>query len=256
VLGSIATYYGFSMYRTGNGILVKRGLLTRHEIHVEKSRIQSIALRQDWLDYLLGRRNVLLEPIAHGSVNNDNPAAAAILSKRILVPSVRLHETAIVTDEVLRVRPEALQYTPAGKRLFYRYAVLFSVVYAAYLLPLVVTGAWWLVAAVVLLWFFHMSLLRMSWKRKGIAIDGDIVVVRSGVIGVNYAIFSTLKLQRITHWQSWLMRRRQMSTLVFSTASTTARMPYVDTRLASSVIDYCLYAVESAPLRNSPSLST
>jgi putative membrane protein len=245
VFGSIATYYGFSLYRTGNGILVKRGLLTRHEIHVEKSRIQSIALRQDWLDYLLGRRNVLLEPIAHAPVNNDNPAAAAILGKRILVPSVRLHETEIVTDEVLRVRPESLRYASASKRLFYKYAVLFSVLYAVYLAGLLVAQAWWLVAAVTVLWILHTALLRMNWKRKGLAIDGDIIVVRSGVIGVNYAIFPALKLQRVTHVQSLLMRRRHLSTLVFNTGSTTARMPHVDTRLASSVIDYCLYAVES-----------
>jgi len=245
VLGSIVTYYGFSLYRTGNGILVKRGLLTRHEIHVEKSRIQSIALRQDWLDYLLGRRNVLLEPIGHAPITNDNPAAAAMLGKRILVPSVRLHETEIVTDEVLRVRPEALHYTPASKRLFYRYAISFSVIYAAYFTPVLVLQAWWLVAAVALVWVSHTALLHMSWKRKGLAIDGDIVVVRSGVIGVNYAIFSALKLQRVTHVQSLLMRRRNLSTLVFSTASTAARMPCVATPLANAVIDYCLYAVEA-----------
>lgn len=251
VLGSIATYYGFSLYRTGNGILVKRGLLTRHEVHVERSRIQSIALRQDWLDYLLGRRNVVLEPITHAPIGNPDPAGGAATGKRILVPSVRLHETAVVTDEVLRVRPDALRYAPASRRLFYVRAVFFAVIYGSYLAVLVAAAAngraraWWFVAAVVLVWALHTALLRMSWKRKGLAIDGDVVVVRSGVIGVNYAIFSAFKLQRVMRVQSLLMRRRRLSTLVFSTASTAARMPHIDTSLASSVIDYCLYAVES-----------
>lgn len=245
VLGSIMAYYGFAMYRTSNGILVKRGLLTRHEIHVEKSRIQSIALRQDWLDLLIGRRNVVFEPVAHGPAVSNPESAAAAQGKRILVPSVRLQETAAVTDEVLRVRPEALRYTPASKRPFYRFAIFFSIIYAMYAALPLSRQAWWFVAGVAVIWALHTALMFMNWKRKGLAIDGDIVVVRSGIIGVNYAIFQTVKLQRITRVQSLLMRRRKLSTLVFSTASTAARMPYLDTRFANSVMDYCLYTVEA-----------
>jgi putative membrane protein len=228
---------------------VKRGLLTRHEVHVEKSRIQSIALRQDWLDHLLGRCNVLFEPVTHEPVGNRDPAAAAAQGKRILVPSVRMREVGRVTDEVLHVRPQALSYTPASKRLFYKLAGSFAVIYAAYLALAIVLAlsrqVWWPAAVVAAIWTLHTALMYMSWKRKGLAIDGDIVVVRSGIIGINYAIFSALKLQRVTRVQSLLLRPRLLSTLVFNTASTSARMPYLDTRFAHSVMDYCLYAVES-----------
>jgi putative membrane protein len=48
VLVSVLTYYGFTIYRTEDSLTIRRGLLTKHEIHIRKSRIQTLHLRQDW----------------------------------------------------------------------------------------------------------------------------------------------------------------------------------------------------------------
>lgn len=244
VLVSIFVYYGFGLYRSDKSLLVKRGLLTHHEVHVEKSRIQSIALRQDWLDYLLGRRNVLLESISHARARGTETGIDA--GKRILVPSVRLHETGIVTDEVLPIRVEALTFTPARKRYFHKHAAIFSGLYAAALAGCMALSApAWTAAVVLVLWPLHVALIYMTWRRKGLAVDGEHIVARGGTIGVDYTIFPAYKVQDVAHVQSLFMRRRHISTLTFHTASTTARVPYLDTDFARAVVDYCLYRVES-----------
>lgn len=244
VIVSVFSYYGYSMYRTGHRLVVRRGLLSRHQIHVEKSRIHSIALRQDWLDRILGRYNILFEPISHAP--QPGAGATAQFGKRILIPSVRTDEIPIVTDEILTVRINALQFTPASIRLFRKGAAIASVFYLLFVTGVLVSPApSWLLLVAAGLWPAHMALLYLSYRRKGIAIDGDTVVVRSGVIGINYAIFTAAKLQKLMHTQSLLMRRRGLSTLVFQTASTIAHMPHIDRSFALSVLDFSLFRVET-----------
>jgi putative membrane protein len=99
---------------------------------------------------------------------------------------------------------------------------------------------------VLVLWPLHVALVYMKWKRAGLAIDGDIVVARGGVIGIEYQIFLASKAQDVSHVQSVLMRRRHLSSLVFNTASSTIKVRYLNTDFARSVVDYCVYRAEAA----------
>lgn len=246
VIVSVVTYFGFTLYRSGDSLTIKRGLLTRHEIHVKKSRIQAIHLRQDWLDRLLGRYNVVLERITH--LINDADLLAA-QSKRIVVPSVRTAEVPIITDEILPAcRPAELDFTPVHVRWFVKKAAIASLVYllAAGVVATALEGLGWLIPALLAAWSLHVVLLWLRFKAGGLAVDGDVVVVRSGAIGINYRIFSADKVQNVTHVQSLLMRRHDLSSVDVRTASTPMRVPYLPTPFVRRVIDYCVYRAESS----------
>ena len=238
VAASIVMYYGFSIHRAPGSLIVKRGLFTRHEIHVRTSRIQTVTFVQDWLDYLLDRRNIVLEQISHAS--SRDPEAAA--HQRILVPSVRLAETAALLDEVLpNCRVDALEYTPIARRWFYKFALIRTALHALLLLPpLLIPGLpGFVLPLVVLAWPAHMALVYLRWKRAGIAVDGGLVAARSGTIGIRYQVFPAFKAQDISHAQSVLMRRRGLSTFLAHTASSTIRVPYLPTALVRRLVDYC-----------------
>lgn len=245
VLVSIVTYYGFTIYRTASGLTVKRGLLTRHEINIRKSRIQAVTFRQDWLDFLLGRRNIVLEQISHAAPGQQMQAAR----KKILVPSVRLAETHALIDEVLPgCRIDELPYTPIRKRYFYKHAIIRSAFHAALTaVPLVVPPIPAVYAlAVLALWPLHMAYVYMRWKRAGIAVDGGLIAARSGAIGIDYQVFPAFKAQNVSHIQSVLMRRHDLSTVTFHTASSTITVPYLTTAFAKRVVDYCVFRVEAS----------
>ena len=245
VLVSIFTYYGFTLYRTGDSLTIRRGLLTKHEIHVRKSRIQTIHLRQDWLDRLLGRYNVILERITHTPAQGDVYAAQ---TRRILVPSVRAGEVPIVTDEILPgCRPRGLAFTPIDVRYFRKHAAIVSVVYLAviaFVLSLPVTREW-LLTALLVAWPLHVLAVFLRWKAGGLAVDGDVVIARSGAIGIDYRLFPAEKIQDVTHVQSLLMRRHDLSSFRANTASTAIRVPYLPTALVRRVVDYCAFRAES-----------
>jgi putative membrane protein len=94
-------------------------------------------------------------------------------------------------------------------------------------------------------WPLHVGLIYMNWKRGGLAIDGGTIVARSGTIGIDYRLFPAFKAQDVSHIQSLRMRRHAISSLVFHTASTTIRVPYMDTEFMKSVVDFCAFSVES-----------
>lgn len=246
VLVSIVQYFGFTIYRTSSGLTVKRGLMTRHEINIRKSRIQTVALRQDWIDFLIGRRNIVFEQISHAAPGQEHNANAR---KRILVPSARLDETGALTDEVLPgCRVDELAFTPIRKRYFYKHALIRSAFHGlALAVPLIAPGIFSLyVPLVLLLWPPHMAYVYLKWKRAGIAVDGNLIAARSGAVGIDYHVFPAFKAQNVSHVQSVLMRRHDLSTLVFHTASSTITVPYLSTDFAKRVVDYCLYCVETS----------
>jgi len=239
---SVVMYYGFSIYRAASSLIVKRGLFTKHENHVRKSRIQTVTLVQDWLDYLLDRRNIVLEQISHAS--SRDPEAAS--RQRILVPSVRLAETASLLDEVLpNCRIDALEYTPIAKRWFYKVAILRTALHSLLLLPalLIPWVPGFVLPLVVLAWPAHMALVYLRWKRAGLAVDDGLIAARSGTIGIRYQVFPAFKAQDISLVQSVLMRRRGLSTFLAHTASSTIRVPYLPTSLVRQLVDYCAYEV-------------
>ena len=246
VLVSVVTYYGFTLSRSGDSLTIERGLLTRHEIHVKKSRIQTIYLRQDWLDRLLGRYNVILERITHSTPQADPMAAQ---SKRILVPSMRASELPIVTDEILPgCRPSLLAFTPVHVRWFYKNAAIVSLAYLVFLGAAAVAPDRfdWIMVALLVVWPLHVVLIWLRFKAGGLAVDGNIVVVRSGAIGIDYRLFAADKIQNVTHVQSLLMRRHGLSSLDVRTASTWMRVPCMPTDFIRKVVDYCAFRAESS----------
>lgn len=246
VLVSIVSYFGFTMYRSGPRLIVRRGLINKHEIAVRKSRIQSIRLSQDWLDYLFRRRNLYLEQLTHAPQGGQQPQQ----NKHVIVPSVRHSETREVTDEIWPLESvESIDYTPLHWRWFRKWAVIvtaLNVLAFVFVTFVLQVHAGFSIAAVAL-WPALMVLVYMTWKRGGLAVNGNMIVTRSGTIGINYRLFPIAKLQEVARVQTPFMRRRNVSTLVFMTAASRIRVPYLPGEFAKQVVNLSLYDVEARP---------
>ena len=241
VLGSIVTYYGFTLYRSDKSLMVHRGLINKQEINMQKSRVQSICFRQGWLDLVLGRANVIYEQITHtghdvGTVDN---------SQKILVPSARDHERSELAQQVFSIPDIAtLEFHGISKRYFYKYSMFWSLVYVIIMLAGIISGEIKF-AALAILWAIHVGFIYMIWRRAGVVLVDDFVIVRQGIIGIDYIIFPAYKLQVVDHVQSILMKRRNLSNIIFHTASRTAKVRYLPTQLVAELVDYCLFLIES-----------
>lgn len=240
VVGSIFSYYQYELYGSDDSFTVKRGLLTRHEIHIRKSRIQNVYFRQDWLDRVLGRVNLIFEQLSHKT--------AALESVKLLVPTVTPAEAQRLTREAMPLPDiESLSFTGISKRYLFRNVVLWGLLY----LPIMLLGvgseqAAWIALVVFIVYVLHTGLLYRAWKCTGIAIDANTVVVRQGIFGIDYLVIPAQKLQRARYVQSPMMKRHDLASLQLTIASRSVKVPFLDSTFVRQVIDYTLYHAESS----------
>jgi putative membrane protein len=239
VLGAIVTYFDFELYSTDDSLTVQRGLFTRHEIHMKKSRIQNVYFRQDWLDRVLGRVNLIFEQLSHGA---NNPGTG---DNKLLVPTVTVSQAESLTNEAVRLPAIAtLDFTPVAKRLFFRNALICTAV---------------ILAATSMLWFTPLShvsvflplllvpivgLVYLSWKSKGIVINDDIAVIRRGIIGIDYIVIQLYKLQKAQFIQTPSMRHHNLATIQLTVASRSSKVPYLNADMARQIVDYAILQAE------------
>lgn len=241
VLGSIIAYYGFTLYHSDKSLMVHRGLINKQEINMQKSRVQSVYFRQDWLDLVLKRVNVIYEQITH----TEHDAGTIDNSKKILVPSAREWERGDLAREVFTI-PDIgmLKFQAISKRYFYKHTLIWSIIYSLIAMALVAddTPTPLVIAP---LWLAHIFMIYLTWLRAGLVLVNDYIIVRKGLIGIDYIIFPAYKLQAVDHVQSLLMRRRDLSNIIFHIASRTAKVSYLPTQYVKDILDYCLYSLET-----------
>jgi putative membrane protein len=245
VLASIFSYYGYELHRTSDAFLVRRGLLTHHEINMKKSRIQAVRIRRDWLDMVLGRMNVTFEQISHQAARE--PGQGFGFDKHVLVPSVEDGHTRTLLDEALRADHVAhLNFTGISPRYLYKMSAIITVVYFLIVVTIGQSSLGYLSSLAILpIWTLHLFLLYMRWKRWGLAVDAGNLVIRKGVLGVDHAVIPAFKVQEISRRRTPLMRRHDLSSLHLRVASGRYAVPYLPDAVVAGAINYSLFEVES-----------
>ncbi len=239
VLGSIVAYWGFELFQTEHGFRARQGLVNRHEINLRQSRIQAVHVRRDWLDMVLGRMNVLLSQI-HSRVSAGGDS-------QVLAPSLRQWEADELCSVAMSAPPLAsLEFIPVHRRYLIKQWLILLVVYGAgALVAGVYTGSDLLGPLVLPFLIGHGWLRYMNWKRWGLAVDGELVVVRWGIVGVDHVVIPMFKLQNVARIQSLLMRRVALSTVRLSVASHSKTIPFLPDDVVRRFIDLALFRVES-----------
>lgn len=233
--------YDFKLYAGKNIYQRNSGLLNKHEIQVKKSRVQALRYVQNWMDKIVGRLVLILEPF---NASGGQPAAASIMQK-ILVPSINDVEFDALAKHVyptFTLQKDA--FKPISK--YYLVRKLYMVV-----LPLLMAGC---AIAIVskqfeLLVFAPLALLLMPlfyfrWRRYGWAQCDDYLIVRSGFIGVEYFVFPRHKVQQVKVYQSIFLKRKQLASVQFVLASRAAFIPFINERDAHALTNNTLCEVE------------
>ncbi|MDG1401293.1 MAG: PH domain-containing protein [Candidatus Binatia bacterium] len=243
IMGSILTYYGYTLSRAGGRYCCRAGLLTKKEFGMPTRRLQSIHYRQSWLDLVLGRVNLLLKQNSSGLP--EPPGVEK--SDQLLVPSVTPDEAwDLIADAMPDSAMRNIDFHAPSKRLINRYSLwaiwpaLASVASVVIALPLVVSLGCLALAILVVV----VSWLR--WRRWGYAFDDEFIYIRRGLIGVEYLCFERYKLQQIGYASSPFLRRHRSLNLQFVLASESIYLPYVDRSTIAPLVDRSLYQVESS----------
>ena len=222
VLGSVLSFYGYTLHKKQDNYIRRSGLLTRHEVSMKLSRLQWVDLKRDWLDMLLGRVNLSFEQI-----NGQQQQFAT--EQKIMVPSVTPAEASILLrDAYPDNQLSSISFSRISRRFLWRYVLLFWLP-AALISQLLL----WLQQqpAVALLSLIPLSLwallIVMRWYRYGYAQDDTYYYLRRGYFGIDYYCFAKYKLQQVQFKQSWLMRRSGLCSVKLVMASGALEIPVV-----------------------------
>ncbi len=242
VLGSIMTFYGYTLSKTDDKYIRRSGLLTKHEVTMRLSRLQMIVQKQDWLDMVLKRINLKFDQSDANQRGGSNG-----VNNKIMVPSVTPQQSKqLINDVYPENQLSTIQFTPISKHFLVRYL-------AYTLLPLfilcqtllLINEQYELTVTALIPFTFIAFLMVMRWLRWGFASDDNFIYVRKGYVGIDYYCFPIYKVQQTTFKQSVMMKKNQLARSKVVLASGTITVPYINEEHAYDLLNDTLYQVES-----------
>jgi putative membrane protein len=243
IIGAIIMFYGFTLSKTKERYIQRSGLLTKHEVSMKVSRIQVAIRKQDWLDSLLGRMNLIFEQKSQLAQKGELSAAQS----KLTIPSIKLNECQQIIDDAMPDNKMAgLTYTPINKRFISR-TVLFQLmpIFFPIMAVLLYEQQFNIVGLSLVALCLAIVLVILRWKRWGYHIDEQFLYVRKGLLGVSYYCIPVFKVQQTRYKQSLFMRRTKLAHVEFVLASGVVNVPFINQSEALHLVDSTLYQVES-----------
>ena len=245
ILASLFSYFNYRLNTTESGYLETRGLATHREVNMRKSRVQALAIKQNWLDLIIERMHLVFEQISH--MSPEQPLASG--NTRIMVPSITFDQSMDLLQDYDAQLPRLcdLEFAPISIRYWRKLALISLPIYAlpAIFFSLEVPDLPGLGVVFVLAYMLQISVVFLIYNRWGIAVSGNYVVVRKGIVGIDYIVLPAFKMQRVALHETPLTKRRGLSSISFLVASRSVKVPFIDSQLARDVLNYCAYQVES-----------
>lgn len=245
--GAVIMFYDYQLSRQGNRYIRRCGLFTKQEVSMRLSRLQLIQSKQDWLDVILGRVNLVFKQNTSGH-HQQAQQASLESANSLMVPSVTMKETAaLVRDAWPDNGLYSAQFQGVNVRYFIHMVALRIVPPFALLFVTTLFAESWKPTSIVIgVFLVVVGLTFLYWRRLGIAWDDKYIYVRKGMLGVDYSCFPRYKLQQVEVSQSILMARKQLASISFVLASGQVKIPFIAESLAYALANDTLYTTEKS----------
>ncbi|MGV8083372.1 MAG: PH domain-containing protein [Coriobacteriia bacterium] len=229
VIATIIRYGGFTVRRRGGRIETERGLLEHRFAGVALDRIQSVKIKQGVLRRMLGFAEISLESVASFSAAmKDSNSGTTGLVVHPLIRRSKIDEfVAALLPEFSNAPTELLPLPDRAKRRSIFRATLWpGLVYAAiatsfnlFALPYLDVPVWVAPLVAVVLLLPGVFLGYLSWKTRGYARDDDMLVLRTGVLGLETVIVPRRKIQWARSVANPFQRRLRLASISVWTAA-------------------------------------
>ncbi|GHG03268.1 PH domain-containing protein [Thalassotalea marina] len=241
IAGAIISYYGFTLSKSDDKYIRRSGLFTKHEVTMRLPRLQVLILKQDWLDLLIKRTNLVFAQIS------SRGGEFAAEKDKIMVPSVTLKESAeLIADAMPNSQVQSIAYTGISPWFLVRNFLLSAVFILPFAVIIIAKDTIELLWPLAGVFIILLSLIYCRWRRWGIAIDDQFVYLRKGVLGVDYHCFERFKVQQIQYRQSWFLKRRHLGGFKCILASGALGISFLKEEHAKEIVDQLLYSAESS----------
>jgi putative membrane protein len=215
---SVANYYDFRLFRTGDELQYERGLLRRYDGSIPLDKIQALTIEDTPLKRYFGYATLVIETAGYtpgqstGGQSGDGSEAAVPLATRDRV--FRL------ANDVDHFGDPDFERPPkrARRRYVFRYSIALGLVAGALfavhrIAP--VDVPWW---AVLVLAPAVPVAAHLKWKHRGWWLGPGHVVTRNGVLTRKTKVVPYYRVQTVIDTRTIFQRRRNLATVTVDTA--------------------------------------
>jgi len=232
-------YYNFRMEETPKGWKVAHGLFTQKQKAINRSKIQLVTYRTNWIRNLLDFWFVDLSITGQDKLKKQ---------ARINIPLTSLESVQSLASQYL---PHA-NIAKSGETISKAYW-LRKTLTTALPMSLVLVGVLYLLskdwktsiltASVIgMYWTIH---LRIWQKKFRWLAQEDGLVIFKGVWGKSYTLLKWQKIQQASFTQNLYQRRQGLASITFVTAGGQASIPYLPLTTAQMLVNQTFYRIES-----------
>lgn len=256
IASAFLRYHDFTLFAAAENRRFRsvRGLLTRKETAVERTKIQQLRLTQGLLFRWFGRFHLRMLPAASATAASAGGAQGAhsIADSMLHVPALASCAVRPLAARIFAEEGERLSLLPTTDP-FVRVAPAYiearckvvgmapAVLATALLYPFFGAISLWCLAWAPLTGLVVWQL----WRQRGYMHTDDGLALRRGFLGFKVDAFLFRKVQTVAMRRSPLQRRRGLASLDVVLASGVATVPYIDHAAARRLRDYMLYKAES-----------
>ena len=235
LFNTVLRYYNLRVLESETGYTITSGLFTKREQSAQHQKIQLLEWRNNPIKRFFGISTLYLKQAASAAIKRKST---------LVVPGCYLPQIETVRDSYFSdFDKKDFKEHPISPLIISRFVLYLGVVPVLIIGGIFLMKTWW--AFLFLSWIPFVWLISKIYHKKwryGISPRG--IYLTKGILGQRAAILRWYKVQSVTLKQSPFQRRKQLATLVFSTAGGNLTLPYIPLIHAKELRDYVLYKVE------------
>ncbi len=238
LISTVIKYYDLSFVRNSNGFQIICGLLNRRQIFVPRNKIQIYSYTINPVRRLFDIVTVKIKQASGNDVKEKNA---------ISIPGCKTLSNQNIIDTIF-TNAHNQEYSHHKVSSYYFIRLWFFMA----LLPIAIVPwfiqSYTLYAAIIgfVVWFIPVSvMLYLASKKRVIEISEDYMILQSGAISTERKIVELYKIQSVKYRQSVFMKRREVASLVFITASGNITVPFINADVATELYNYTLYKIQT-----------
>lgn len=235
VLKTVITNYNLEVVENQKTIEINKGLFNKVSLSLTPSRIQNIVIKTNRVKRYFGLHTLSVKQAMVNVKQRKNFEIIALEKDQLkhLVDKLLTN----YTSDIEQSKPK-----PYYKRIL---ALQMLVLILIINIPgfFIFGNRMWYINIALLL--FSVLYILVTYKKAYYKIDNEFITIGSGFVDTTTNILEIHKIQAVKLKQSIFQKRRQISSVIISTASKSIKIPYVSETEAKSICDYLLYKVES-----------
>ena len=233
---SFLKYYNLKFTRSENKFHCEQGLITRREFAAVDKKIQILAWGQNIFEKIIGFYNVRFRQAR----SSDESRRQSQFS----IPGCTRDKVHYITKSWLGESGQFDKYHSISIHYFIR-----RLLYSSFLFIGIITISYLFIDPIVslitgLIYVLSILLLWITYQKKRYALNEGLLYIGGGVLGFSHAITPFYKIQNVAIEQNPYQSRRNLATLLVTTAAGNMVIPYIPFDSAIRMLDFFTYQVE------------